>query len=392
MDIFSFALGYKKVKSTGGGGGTSGDERVKYVTFMRGEEELLKYPVISGDTCHDPVADGMIDTPTKEQTVSTVYTFSGWALTDGGAASSSALANVTEDRTVYVAFTEAARKYTINFYDGETLLKSEQWAYGETPSYGENPQKTGYTFTAWNPDLVAVTGDADYYAQWVEKVTFVGSTWADIVRVAENGLAAETFAIGDTRQTTFYSAWDGSEIPVELKIVGINADALRKGGGTAGLSIIINKAIDGRHFTTNGAIYGSVYGSSAAARAYAGQLRTNKCLDEEILTSIKLVSKLATDPASSYTAPTVAEYGAYAWGLSATEIFGSSSYSPSGQGNQYPYFKNADNRKINGQSGAATSWATASLTNVKNEACVVVDGNGKETTGNTQIVVVGFCI
>lgn len=184
---------------SGGGGGTSDDERVKYVTFMYGEVELLKYPVISGDTCHDPVAKGYIDTPTKEQTVSTVYTYSGWALTDGGAASSSALANVTEDRTVYVAFTESARMYTINFYDGETLLKSMQVPYGTTPSYGANPTKDDYSFGGWQPAFVPVTGDADYYAQWEEKVTFAGSSWAKISEVSQNGLASSTFSIGDKR-------------------------------------------------------------------------------------------------------------------------------------------------------------------------------------------------
>lgn len=150
---------------SGGGGGSSSDERVKYVTFMYGETELLKYPVISGDTCHDPVADGMIDTPTKEQTVSTVYTYSGWALTDGGAASSSALANVTEDRTVYVAFAASARKYTANFYDGSTLKKTEQVGYGSKATPPDT-LKDGYDFVGWTPSDLTITGDTDFYGTW----------------------------------------------------------------------------------------------------------------------------------------------------------------------------------------------------------------------------------
>ena len=51
--------------TSGSGDGTSTDERVKYVTFMYGATELIKYPVISGDTVHDPVAKGLIDAPTK---------------------------------------------------------------------------------------------------------------------------------------------------------------------------------------------------------------------------------------------------------------------------------------------------------------------------------------
>lgn len=218
MDILSFALGMKLGKSQSGGGGTSGDERVKYVTFMYGDRELLKYPVISGDTCHDPVADEMIDTPTKEQTVSTVYTYSGWALTDGGAASSSALANVTEDRTVYVAFAESARMYTINFYDGETLLKSEQVAYGTKPSYV--PTKDGYIFMGFEPALAEVTGDADYIASFEEAHTFADASWEYISRVSKAGSAATAFALGDTRTETL--TWsDGTTETITLQIAAI---------------------------------------------------------------------------------------------------------------------------------------------------------------------------
>ena len=150
---------------SGGGGGTSDDERVKYVTFMYGDTELLKYPVLSGDTCRDPVAKGYIDTPTKEQTVSTVYTYSGWSLTDGGAADSTALTNVTEDRTVYVAFRASARPYTVNFYDGSTLLKTAQVGYGSQATPPDTV-KDGYDFVGWTPSDLTITGDTDFYGTW----------------------------------------------------------------------------------------------------------------------------------------------------------------------------------------------------------------------------------
>lgn len=195
------------------------DERVKYVTFIGlGGVELYRQPVIVGDTCRNPVDKNYIETPTKESTVSQVFTYNGWSLAEGGSASSSALTNVTEDRTVYAAFTSAARKYTITYYDddGVTVLATKSVAYGSTPSYV--PSKTGYSLVGWQPEIVSVTGDASYVAQWEEKITFAGSSWADIIAASEAGKAQTMFAIGDTRTEML-----GDET-VTYTIVGFDQD------------------------------------------------------------------------------------------------------------------------------------------------------------------------
>jgi uncharacterized repeat protein (TIGR02543 family) len=155
---------------TAGGGGSSGDNRVKYVTFMYGETELIKYPVISGDTCRDPVTNGYISAPTKESTVQYHYTFYGWGASDGGAADANILKNITEDKTVYAIFTATVRYYTITWLDddGETVLKTESLAYGAIPDYAAT--KDGYLLDGWIPDVSAVSGDASYTAKWSEVV------------------------------------------------------------------------------------------------------------------------------------------------------------------------------------------------------------------------------
>lgn len=241
MDILSFALGMKLGKSQSGGGGTSGDERVKYVTFMNGDRELLKYPVISGDTCHDPVSKKYIDTPTKEPTVSIAYTHSGWSLTDGGSASSSALTNVIEDRTVYATFTESARKYTISFYDedGTTLLDSSQWAYGTKPTF--KTERDGYVLIGWSPELAVVTGDCTYTAVWAEGVSFADSSWKQIAEISESGLADVYFKVGDTRTIPF--VYNETEYLMTFSIAGFNHDDLADGTGKAGISIISNELV-----------------------------------------------------------------------------------------------------------------------------------------------------
>lgn len=150
---------------SGGGGGSA--EGCVTVTFMNGDEVLFTRPVYIGDDCPDPITQGHISTtPTKESTVQYNYTYSGWSLTNGGGADSTALANVTEDRVVYAAFTATARKYTITYYDddGVTVLNTQQVAYGTVPSY--TPSKEGVAFDKWAPTPVAVTGDASYTASW----------------------------------------------------------------------------------------------------------------------------------------------------------------------------------------------------------------------------------
>lgn len=160
--------------------------------------KLLVYPVIEGDTVRDPVAKGYIEAPTKEQTVSTVYSYSGWSLTNGGSASASALQNVTEDRVVYAAFAESARMYTVNFYDGETLVNTEQVAYGGSSTYEYG--KDGCIFTGWTPEPTNITGDLDCYANYIEGIdTLENSSWNTISAVSEAGQAANYWAVGDTK-------------------------------------------------------------------------------------------------------------------------------------------------------------------------------------------------
>ena len=229
-----------EIEGITGGGGASGDERVKYVTFMYNGMELIKYPVISGDTCRDPVSKSLIDAPTKESTVQYDYTHNGWSLTEGGSASTSALANVTEDRVVYAAFSSTVRKYTITYYDsdGVTVLKTESLEYGSTPAY--MPEKSGYSFNGWTPALEAVTGDVSYQAAWKSEITFANGAWEDIIAISESGEAANTFKLGDTREMECTDT-SGNSIVVTLVIAGFSKDDLADGSGKAGMTILTKK-------------------------------------------------------------------------------------------------------------------------------------------------------
>ena len=210
------------------GGGAEG---CVIVTFMNGDEVLLTRPVYIGDDCPNPLTQGRIDTPTKESTVDTVYTYSGWSLTDGGSADTNSFSNVTEDRTVYAAYTESVRYYTVNFYDGETLLKTEQVAYGGSSSY--TYRKDNHVFNGWNPEPTNITGDLDCYGAWEESYSFADASWEYIAQVSESGKASEVFSIGDTRTATVNNQ------TVTIEIIAFDTDVKADGSGKAGITMWI---------------------------------------------------------------------------------------------------------------------------------------------------------
>lgn len=79
-----------------------------------------------------------------------------------------------------------AQTYTVTWKNADgTVLGTSEVAYGETPAYGgETPVKEGdaqhsYTFTGWDPEIAAVTGDATYTAQFTESVNTYTVTWKD---------------------------------------------------------------------------------------------------------------------------------------------------------------------------------------------------------------------
>ena len=132
------------------------------VKFYNGDT-VIQSSVVNYGTV--PTYNG--ETPTKESTVSTVYTFDGWT---------PSLSEVTGDIDYYAHYEETLRTYTINFYNDSTgtrvLLETKQVGYGLIPTYtGETPIYGGTEeygdFNGWTPSLSEVTGNSDYVAKFV---------------------------------------------------------------------------------------------------------------------------------------------------------------------------------------------------------------------------------
>ena len=160
------------------------------ITFQNQTGTVLQSSEVAyGET---PVYAG--ETPTIEATAQYTFTFSGW---------DSDIVQVTGPKTYVAQYSSTVNKYNITWKDGNgETLKTEQVAYGDTPAYsGETPTKTAtdqYTYTfnnTWSPEIVSVTQNATYTAQFDSTVNKYTVTWKD---GDGETLKTEEVAYGDT--------------------------------------------------------------------------------------------------------------------------------------------------------------------------------------------------
>lgn len=127
------------------------------------------------------------DTPFKRSTAQYDYSFDGWT---------PEIVSVTGDAEYTAVYKEILRKYDISWkdYDG-TLLESDKVAYGDMPVYtGQTPERsstesTKYSFKGWTPEIVSVTGDAEYTAEYDESpvqysIKFVDEDGVTVLKAA----------------------------------------------------------------------------------------------------------------------------------------------------------------------------------------------------------------
>ena len=133
----------------------------KYVIDFVGEDNIL----LQRDTLDYgslPIFRGTL--PSKPSTDEYTYSFVGWT------------PNITEvvgQATYTAVFDSILNMYTIMFLNSDSsLLQLDTVAYGSMPEYrGEDPVKPNedeyfFVFTGWNPEVVAVTGNATYIATY----------------------------------------------------------------------------------------------------------------------------------------------------------------------------------------------------------------------------------
>ena len=180
------------------------------VTFVDGNGETIKEPEYNYGTAANaiavPTTAAKADKVDENGNVMATYTFTGW---------DKEIAEVTGNATYTATFDEIAKEYTIIFksHDGEEKVTV---VYGSVPEYTtpkdyEEGDKF-YTFKEWNPEVVAVTGNATYEAVYTDakiyKVTFNadgGSLNKDSIQRVIDG--EKVSALEATREGYRFDGW-----------------------------------------------------------------------------------------------------------------------------------------------------------------------------------------
>lgn len=119
-----------------------------------------------GGSVADPVATGIISTPTKAPSVSETYTYYRW---------NADLTNITEDTVAEPVFTAQTRYYTVRYIDRDPTGVSQDVVkqvdtivhHGSTRYEGNDLSRDGYVWTGWSATADSVVSDMDIIATYI---------------------------------------------------------------------------------------------------------------------------------------------------------------------------------------------------------------------------------
>ena len=207
-------------------------------------------------------------------------------------------------------------------------------------------------------------------------------TWEQIQTISDAGKAADYFNVGDTKNITL----NGVSYPVQ--IIGFNHDT-KTGGGTAGITFqlvdCLNTTYQMNSSDTNVGGWTSCTMRTSTIATLLSQLPS------DLQNVIKPVNKLTSAGNKSATINTTSDK---LFLLSEVEIFGSTTYSASGEGSQYDWYK-AGNTKVKKVNGSADIWWERSPNKYgTNQFCAVLENGSANgfVSGTKYGVAFGFCV
>lgn len=178
------------------------------ITFVTDDgQELWKGLQAKGTTAVYPLTNG---TPEKAATSANSFEFTGW---------DHELAEVTGEATYTANFTAVAKKYMVTWTDDiGKEYDHKEYASGETPMH-DDPVKEGYTFTGWTPAITAVTDqDQTYKATFTIKRYTI--QWLDedgsLIKEETKDYGSILTAPKPTKEGYSFSAWN----PAVTKVTG----------------------------------------------------------------------------------------------------------------------------------------------------------------------------
>ena len=208
------------------------------------------------------------------------------------------------------------------------------------------------------------------------------SSWDGISSISESGNAASVFSVGDKKTVNI----DGTNY--QFQIIGFNHDT-KTAGGTAGITF---QMVDCMNATAqmNSSYFNDGGWTSCAMRTSVLNSIFSR-LPADLQNAIKAVNKLTSAGSQSATINTTSDK---LFLLSEVEIFGSTTYSKSGEGSQYAYYK-AGNRKVKKVNDAASYWWERSPDGSGSSRFCNVSSEGGTNSGyanDSRGVAFGFCV
>ena len=189
--------------------------------------------------------------------------------------------------------------------------------------------------------------------------TFASNTWEQIIAACQSGSVPDTWVAGDNKTMTI----DGADY--QFDIVGKNHDTYTA-GGIAPLTFGLHDCY-GTKYPMNSSNTNSTGWDSSKMRTETIPAILAK-MPENIQNGIRAVNKLTATSGSSGTIKTASDK---LFTFSEMEVYGSASYSHSGEGKQYDYYK-AGNSKVKKFGGTASRWWLRSpFAGYSNSFCVV---------------------
>lgn len=177
---------------------------------------------------------------------------------------------------------------------------------------------------------------------WPEN--FADATWSEIIEACHTNTVPDTWQPGDSKAMTI----NGKDYMID--IIGKNHDDYADGSGKAPLTFQMHDCYaDTKQINASSTTAGG-WTDCAMRKTHLPAILA--LMPSDVQAGIKEVNKLTTAGSQSATVNTTADK---LFLLSEIEIFGSVTYSGSGEGSQYAYYS-AGNSKVKNVSSSAFSW------------------------------------
>lgn len=210
---------------------------------------------------------------------------------------------------------------------------------------------------------------------------FANNDWDKIISACQRKAVPDTWKVGDQKPMTI----NGADYVID--IIGKNHDDYADGGGKAPLTFQTHDS-----YTTD-FMYGDFYNKYGWIDSHMRKdimPFIEKQLPSEVQSALREVNK-NTNAGGGYT--TIKTTADKLFLFSEIEVFGTNTYTPTGEGSRYEYFDSSAKRvkKLN---NAAQAWWTRSPYSPSGTDYVIVNSTGASTTLGapyTAAVAFAFC-